>query len=56
MGFILRAILAASDGAKRNVGIVIAETVFFALGFVSLLYCVFMLVSNRSVIAFLMGS
>ena len=56
MGFILRAILAASDGAKENVGVVIAETIFFTLAFVSLLYSVFILILNRSVRAyFLMG-
>jgi len=47
VGFILRAILAASDGAKENGGIVIAETIFFSLGFVGLLYSVFILILNR---------
>ena len=46
-GFILRAILAASDGAKENVGIVIAEMIFFTLGFVGLLYSAFILILDR---------
>ena len=49
VGFILRAILAASDGAKENGGIVIAETIFFSFGFVGLLYAVFILILNRSI-------
>ena len=47
VGFILRAILAASDGAKENVGLVISETIFFSLGFVGLLFSAFILISNR---------
>lgn len=47
VGLILRAILAASDGAKENSGLVIAETLFFTLGFVGLLYSVFMLILDR---------
>jgi len=47
VGFILRAILAASDGAKKNGGLVIAESVFINLGFVGLLYSVFMLIVER---------
>ena len=46
-GFILRAILAASDGAKENAGIVISEMIFFTLGFVGLLYSVFILILDR---------
>ena len=48
-GFILRAILAASDGAKENAGIVIAEMIFFTLGFVGLLYSAFILILGRLV-------
>ena len=51
VGFILRAILAASDGAKENAGLVISETIFFSLGFVGLLYSVFLLISDRSILA-----
>lgn len=47
VGFILSAVLAASDGAKENDGLVIAETIFFTVGFVGLLYSVFMLLMNR---------
>ena len=47
VGFILRAILAASDGAKQNGGLVITETIFINLGFVGLLYSVFMLIVER---------
>ena len=50
VGFILHAILAASDGAKENDGLVIADTVFFTAGFVGLLYSVFMLLLNRSML------
>ena len=50
VGFILLAILAASEGAKENAGLVIAETIFFSLGLVGLLYSVFMLISNRSIL------
>jgi hypothetical protein len=51
-GFTLRAILAASDGAKENGGIVIAEMIFFTLGFVGLLYSVFILILDRSILCF----
>ena len=49
-GFILRAILAASDGAKENAGIVIAEMIFFTLGFVGLLYSAFILILARLIL------
>lgn len=49
-GFILRAILAASDGAKENDGIVISEMIFFTLGFVGLLYSAFILILGRSML------
>jgi hypothetical protein len=45
--FILRAILASSEGAKENDGIVISETIFLALGIVSILYSTFLLVLER---------
>lgn len=50
VGFILRAILATSEGAKENDGLVIAETIFFSLGYVGLLYSVFLLTMDRSIL------
>ncbi|KAG5636341.1 hypothetical protein H0H81_008363 [Sphagnurus paluster] len=46
-GFIIRAILAASDSVASNLGVLIAEQVLFGVGFFGLLYSAYTLVLDR---------
>ncbi|KAG5636340.1 hypothetical protein H0H81_008362 [Sphagnurus paluster] len=46
-GFIIRAILAASDSVGSNLGVLIAEQVLFGVGFFGLLYSAYTLVLDR---------
>ncbi|KAI0685460.1 hypothetical protein BC835DRAFT_1421208 [Cytidiella melzeri] len=49
-GFILRAVIAASDGASANIGLVIAQGVIYSIGFFGLLYSAYTLVLDRDVL------
>src|SRR5882762_6379041 len=45
--FVIRAILAGSDSAGTNVGLVIAEMIVYSVGFFGLLYSAYTLVLDR---------
>lgn len=45
--FVMRAVLAGSDGAASNLGLVIAESVVYSVGFFGLLYSAYTLVLDR---------
>jgi hypothetical protein len=48
--FVMRAVLAASEGAGEDIGLVIGETIVYSVGFFGLLYSVYTLVLDREIL------
>ena len=47
VAFVLRAILAGSDSAGRNLNLLVAEQIIYSTGFFGLLYSAYTLVLDR---------